>query len=61
MRVVSVLTSPDIDELCVRFGELTPLEVEVERWPVRIQREILDLAHGRWLWSEAGQAPLGAA
>lgn len=26
-----------------------------ERWIVRFQRDILDLAHGRWLWSKAAQ------
>ena len=26
-----------------------------ERWIVRIHRELLDMAHGRWLWSEAAQ------
>ena len=57
VRMVSVPgRAPTLDELLrARFGELTPLEIEVERWPVRIQREILDLAHGRWLWSEAAK------
>ncbi|HMM80929.1 MAG TPA: hypothetical protein PKC65_12995 [Pyrinomonadaceae bacterium] len=31
------------------------LEPVVERWPVRFQREILDMAHGRWLWSAAAR------
>jgi len=26
-----------------------------ERYPVRILREVLDMAHGRWLWSAAAQ------
>lgn len=31
------------------------LEEVQERWVVRFQREVLDLAHGRWLWSKAAQ------
>ena len=32
-----------------------PLESHPERWAVRFTREILDLAHGRNLWSKAAQ------
>ncbi|MBX7060243.1 MAG: UDP-N-acetyl glucosamine 2-epimerase [Pyrinomonadaceae bacterium] len=32
-----------------------PLDHVVERWPVRFQREILDMAHGRWIWSAAAR------
>ena len=35
--------------------DLYALDPVEERWPVRFQREILDLAHGRWLWSKAAQ------
>lgn len=31
------------------------LDPVVECWPVRFQREILDMAHGRWLWSAAAR------
>lgn len=56
VRVVSVIPSSDIETLLERlFGEVTRLEELPEPWVVRIQREILDLAHGRWLWSEAAR------
>ena len=43
----------------ISFAKITAkffrLEEYRERWLVRIQREILDMAHGRWLWSKAAQ------
>lgn len=36
-------------------ADLYTLEPIRERWPVRFQREILDMAHGRWLWSKAAK------
>ncbi len=41
--------------LAARSSALQPLEEFTERYPVRILRELLDMAHGRWLWSEAAQ------
>jgi hypothetical protein len=38
-----------------RSGSLHRLETFPESYPVRIARELLDVAHGRWLWSEAAQ------
>jgi hypothetical protein len=35
-----------------RVDELKGIE---ERWIVRVQRDFLDMAHGRWLWSEAAK------
>ncbi|HEX6127083.1 MAG TPA: hypothetical protein VFZ23_17050 [Pyrinomonadaceae bacterium] len=32
-----------------------PLDEVMESWIVRIQREILEVAHGRWLWSRAAK------
>jgi len=43
------------DDLRRMFGKVYPLEEYKERWPVRIQREILDVAHNRWLWSRAAR------
>src|SRR5215467_5231027 len=37
------------------FQDLFQLRSVEERWLVRITREILDMAHGRWLWSEAAK------
>jgi hypothetical protein len=34
---------------------LSPLNEFPERYPVRLLRDLLDMAHGRWLWSEAAQ------
>jgi hypothetical protein len=41
--------------LASRCRDLRSLEEFHERYPVRILREVLDMAHGRWLWSEAAQ------
>lgn len=38
-----------------KYSKLYPLHEIEESWFVRIQREILELAHGRWLWSRAAQ------
>jgi len=38
-----------------RVGRVVELRSAPERWVVRIHRELLDMAHGRWLWSEAAQ------
>lgn len=35
------------------FGGMHPLQDLNENWVVRFQREIIELAHGRWLWSRA--------
>ena len=52
----SITTDSEIDEeLRRKFGPIHPLEEYYERWPVRIQREILDVAHNRWVWSRAAQ------
>lgn len=37
------------------YGATFPLTEYRERWLVRIQRDLLDMAHGRWLWSKAAQ------
>jgi len=39
----------------VRYENVRVLEEFRERWLIRFQREILDMAHGRWLWSRAAQ------
>lgn len=38
-----------------RFGDVYSLKDFREKWLVRVQREILDMAHGKWLWSRAAQ------
>lgn len=56
LSLMSVGLGDDIDGLlrdtCDQIYDLEEIE---ERWIVRFQREILDVAHGRWLWSAAAQ------
>lgn len=44
-----------LEMLRKKYGEVFPLENSEEKWVVRIQREILETAHNRWLWSRAAQ------
>lgn len=43
------------DFLTRKYKNVQSLQDYRETWLVRFQREILDLAHGRWLWSKAAQ------
>jgi len=43
------------DLLQSRFQSIQQLREIKERWVVGALRELLDMAHGRWLWSEAAQ------
>jgi len=56
VRVFSVVPNEELrDLLRNRYGEVCDLESLDEPWTVRILRDLLDVAHGRWLWSEAAQ------
>jgi len=56
VEVLSVLPSEPIrDMLAERFDAVRELHEHRERWVVNVLREVLDLSHGRWLWSEAAQ------
>ena len=56
VSLLSVLPSDELTELLVkRYQKVLHLENYPERWIVRILREILEIAHGRWLWSNAAQ------
>lgn len=56
LSLLTVSTNSPIDEyLTEKFGEIKPLIEYDEKWIVRFQRDILDIAHGRWLWSQAAQ------
>lgn len=56
ISLLSVSPSPEMNEMLnERYGEVYPLEAPSERWSVRIQREIIDIAHNRWLWTKAAQ------
>jgi len=54
--ILSVRPNDDVWQLLAcQCLALQPLTEFNERYPVRILRELLDMAHGRWLWSEAAQ------
>ena len=54
--ILSVKPNEEIwQHLARRSDGLHLLEEFPERYPVRLLRELLDMAHGRWLWSEAAQ------
>lgn len=57
LTVLSVRPKNDSlwQEMQARFADLRELRPIAERWAVRVQRELLDVAHGRWLWSEAAK------
>lgn len=56
LLLVSVSPNEKMNEMLTKtYGEVYPLEEFEERWLVRFQREIIDMAHGRWLWSRAAQ------
>lgn len=56
LTVVSVLPNPDVEALLrSRYENVIGLEPVRDRWPVNALREMLDMAHGRWLWSMAAK------
>jgi hypothetical protein len=56
LTVLSVYPNASIwSELETEFDDVRPLAEVPERWVVRLQRGLLDVAHGRRLWSEAAQ------
>jgi hypothetical protein len=56
LSLMSVALGSDVDALLHDISDWTyDLEEIDERWFVRFQREILDVAHGRWLWSAAAR------
>lgn len=56
VALLSVIPNGEFRELLLsRYQSVSELQETQERWTVRIVREILDMAHGRWLWSEASQ------
>jgi hypothetical protein len=56
VSLLSVIPTDDLqDMLFARYARVLKLQEFEERWAVRVQREILDMAHGRWLWSNAAQ------
>jgi hypothetical protein len=48
-----------LEDLSEKYERVIALEEQHERYPVRILRELLDMAHGRQLWSAAAQERWG--
>lgn len=56
LSLLAVSANSDFDTYLEKnFGQINPLIEYDENWIVRFQREIIDIAHGRWLWSQAAQ------
>ena len=57
VSTISVSLNDEINkQLNGKFGEIYPLIEYPERWLVRFEREILETAHNRWLWSPAARS-----
>ncbi|HEY8187121.1 MAG TPA: hypothetical protein VIF64_13690 [Pyrinomonadaceae bacterium] len=56
VTLLSVMPSSEVEELVrARYRNVFQLLDIEEKWIVRSIREVLDMAHGRWLWSKAAQ------
>lgn len=56
VSLLSVIPNDEFrEQLVARYGKVIELKQIPERRTVGTVRELLDLAHGRWLWSEAAQ------
>lgn len=56
LSLLAVSANSEFDDfLKQNFKQINPLIEYDEKWIVRFQREIIDVAHGRWLWSQAAQ------
>ncbi|MEQ1761678.1 MAG: hypothetical protein ABL984_00900 [Pyrinomonadaceae bacterium] len=57
VSLISVPFDEEINrDLSCRFGEIHALVEHPEPWLVRFEREILEMAHNRWIWSPAAQS-----
>lgn len=56
LSILSVIPNEKIYRLLIeKYGTVNVLEESPELWLPGFTREILDMAHGRWLWSEAAK------
>jgi len=56
LSLLSISANPEIDNLLKdKYKNVIALREYEDSWIVRFQRELLDVAHGRWLWSRAAQ------
>ena len=57
VSLISVLFDDDMNRrLAEKYGDVHPLKEYRERWLVRFEREILETAHNRWVWSPASRS-----
>lgn len=56
LSLLAVQPNKEITSMLLeKYKNVYTLNEAYETWLVRFQREILDMAHGRWLWSKAAQ------
>jgi hypothetical protein len=56
ITILSVKPNQEFEDLLKsRYRNVFDLREFREKWIVRIQRELIEMAHGRWLWSEAAR------
>ena len=56
VTVLSVVPGEEFRQLLAASSDrFHPLQSVPERWAVRFTREVLDMAHGRYLWSKAAE------
>ena len=56
LHLLSIVPNNEIWKYLTRkFEQIIPLNENEDSWIVRFIREVLDLAHGRWLWSSGAQ------
>lgn len=56
LHVLTVSPFPEFEEMLrTKCDGVYPLNDHGDRWIVRIQREMIGMAHNRWLWSRAAQ------
>lgn len=57
LSLISVSFDDELNrQLAQKYGEVHPLTEHPDRWPVRFEREILEMAHNRWVWSPASRS-----
>lgn len=56
LKLFTVEPNAELNQLLKRKCDtIYPLNDHRDRWIVRIQREIIDVAHNRWIWTRAAQ------
>ncbi len=56
LTVISVIPTAQLfSELAARYHHVLPLEARQDPYPIRLVRELIDIAHGRHVWSVAAR------